>query len=188
MKKRDVNKYPVGSPEYVVAHFKWRESRGKKNPSTRYDWFKNPRQSLKIAKRLVETNKHLKGPMLQCLSRIIEELDTQLHFWNKTVEEKTGKNLGLRITDKQKISKNEWILKVEGITHADNPTEELFKIVWWNHTCPTSFHLFQWGEISLSYTRDFIYSGVIQPHSNFIAKEIAIFTHHLQIPNILSRI
>lgn len=33
MRKAHFRKYPVGSPSYVIAHAKWRESRGKKNPS-----------------------------------------------------------------------------------------------------------------------------------------------------------
>lgn len=50
MKKSAFRQFPVGSPEYVIFHAKWRKSRGKKGPSVSFLGCKNPNQALELAK------------------------------------------------------------------------------------------------------------------------------------------
>lgn len=52
MKKVDVNQFKVGSPEYVIAHAKWKKSRGKKASAVCGDE-RNPKKALKLAKNVV---------------------------------------------------------------------------------------------------------------------------------------
>lgn len=51
LSKSDVNRYPVGTPEYIVLHGSWQVSRGRK-PSACFSWLKNPATALATAKRL----------------------------------------------------------------------------------------------------------------------------------------
>ena len=48
MKKCDVYVFPVGSPEFVVAHARYKESRGKR-PSMPYNGERNPKKALMMA-------------------------------------------------------------------------------------------------------------------------------------------
>lgn len=187
MRKRDVDKFPPGSPEYVVAHAKWRRSRGRNMPSMRYSGSSNPKQSLETAEEIARVNKYLRAPMLQCLARVMGEIDGELRTWNKFVEFATGKKLEMELVHTHRLSDEEWLLKVRGNSHTGKPNETEFKIVWWNHTCAANFHLFQWKRIWMG-GMDYVYSGVIKTNPTLIAQELAIFTHGMQIPKILSRV
>lgn len=48
MKKRDVYVFPVGSPEFILAHARYKESRGKR-PSMSYNRERNPEKALEMA-------------------------------------------------------------------------------------------------------------------------------------------
>jgi len=53
MTKRDVKQFPFGSPQYVVAHAKWRGQRGKR-PSMAFADIGNPAKALSAAKACLE--------------------------------------------------------------------------------------------------------------------------------------
>jgi hypothetical protein len=51
MKKSDVQKYAPGTPEYVVLHARWQQSRGRQ-PSATFLWELNPKKALALAQRM----------------------------------------------------------------------------------------------------------------------------------------
>lgn len=131
----------------------------------------------------------LKAPMLQCLKRITMELAERLCEINSSVEEKSGIGLGMGIVYVEEKSEDDFRIKVKGNTHSGRVTEELFQVSWKDHTCPTYFHLQRWERGSLGQQGyDFHYCGMVKPSSNDLAKEIAIYTHHMQISGVLSRL
>ncbi|HVM76940.1 MAG TPA: hypothetical protein VMU07_02180, partial [Candidatus Paceibacterota bacterium] len=52
MRKSELLKYPIGTPEYVVLHARYQQSRGRKPSATLLDCWRNPREALAMAKRL----------------------------------------------------------------------------------------------------------------------------------------
>lgn len=63
MKKSAVNRFPQGSPEYIILHAKWQRSRGR-NPSATFSWERNPRRALRMAERMAyfpESGTYLDG-------------------------------------------------------------------------------------------------------------------------------
>lgn len=50
MNKGTVDKFEIGSPQYVVAHAAWQEARGR-GPSESYKGITNPRQALALARK-----------------------------------------------------------------------------------------------------------------------------------------
>jgi hypothetical protein len=130
----------------------------------------------------------LKEPMLQVLTRVINEISDQFKILNQLVEEKAGRKLNLQIVNILQVTENYWRIKVKGNSFTGRETKEEFKLVWWEHTCPANFHLLQWGRVAFGPGYNFIYGGVVEPNAEYIAKELAIYTHHEQIPGVLSRI
>ncbi|KKP94606.1 MAG: hypothetical protein US25_C0028G0003 [Candidatus Moranbacteria bacterium GW2011_GWE1_36_7] len=129
----------------------------------------------------------LREPMLQCLKRITEELAERLQEVNRFVEEKTSKKLNLEVISIVQKTETDYRIRVRGISHTGRMVEEEFQILWWSHTCPAHFHLHQWGRVAFGPGYNFIYCGVIDAWSKILAREIGIYTHHLQIPGVLSR-
>lgn len=134
-----------------------------------------------------EAGEILGVPMLQCLKRITEELADKLRDLSGFVKERTGKNLNLELVSIVQNAENDFRIKVRGITHSGRMTEEEFQVLWLNHVCPAYFHLYQRDRVPFDIGYAFVYCGVIEANSEILAKEIAIYTHHLQIPGILSR-
>jgi hypothetical protein len=130
----------------------------------------------------------LRVPMLQCLKRITKELADKFQDVNKFVEEKTGKKLNLELISVVQKAEDDFRIKVRGTVFTKRITEEEFQVVWWIHTCPAHFYLLQWDQVAFGRGHNFLYSGVIEAKSEVLAKEIAIYTHHEQIPRVLSRI
>lgn len=130
----------------------------------------------------------LREPMLQILARIIAELKDQLQVLNELVKKEAGIVLNMEITHVCRVADDDWRIKVKGNSFTGRENEEEFKLVWWSHTCPANFHLLQWGKGAFSFEYNFLYSGVVEPNARYIAREIAIYTHHQQIPKVLSRV
>ncbi len=129
----------------------------------------------------------LRVPMLQCLKRIMGEIEEKFQAINKLVEEKTLKKLNLELVSITQKAEDDFRIKVRGISHAGRMVDEEFQVLWWSNICPAYFHLLQWGSVAFGPGYNFIYCGVIDAWSEALAMEIAIRTHHLQIPGILSR-
>lgn len=129
----------------------------------------------------------LREPMLECLKRVTEELAEKLEELNKLVKEKTGKDLKLEILSVVQHAADDYRIKVRGIAFTSKTTEEEFQVKWMSDTCPSSIHLLQWRMVAFGRGRNFIYCGVVDATSEALAKEIAIYTHHMQIPGVLSR-
>ena len=129
----------------------------------------------------------LRIPMLQCLKRITEELAEKLQDVNRCVEEKTDTKLNLEVISITQRKEDDFRIKVKGVAFTGRVTEEEFQVLWWSHTCPAHFHLQQWGRVAFGRGYNFVYCGVIEARSEILAREIGIYTHHLQIPGILSR-
>ncbi|MDD5464096.1 MAG: hypothetical protein PHP62_03025 [Candidatus Moranbacteria bacterium] len=134
-----------------------------------------------------EDGEILRVPMLQCLKRITEELGDKLKDVNRLVEEKSDKKLNLAVVSVIQKAEDDFRIKVRGISHTGKMVEEEFQVLWRSYTCPAHFHLLQWGRVAFGPGYNFIYCGVISARSEILAREIGIYTHHLQIPGILSR-
>ncbi|NTV22503.1 MAG: hypothetical protein HGB03_02975 [Candidatus Yonathbacteria bacterium] len=129
------------------------------------------------------SDKELRSPMLQCLKRIIGGLSEKLQTVKNQVEKNTGKKLNLEVISIFQKADDDFRIKVRGISFSGHAVEKEFQVVWWGHTCPTSFHLLRWDHFKF----DFIYCGVIAANPEILAKEIAIYTYGKQIPEVLSR-
>lgn len=135
-----------------------------------------------------EDNEILRVPMLKCLARIIEELTEGLQRVNQSVEEKTEEKLNLEAVSITKKAEDDFRIKIRGTAFTRRTVEEEFQVLWMGNTCPTHFHLLQWDRVAFGPGCAFIYRGVIEASSEVLAREIAIYTHHLQIPGVLSRL
>lgn len=130
----------------------------------------------------------LRVPMLVCLKRVIGELADKLQGINELVEKRTGQKLDLKIVSVDQIKKEDFRIKVSGITTSKRETEEEFQVLWWSNTCPTYFHLLQRDRIAYSCGHEFIYRGLVDARSEILGREVAIWTHRMQIPGVLSRV
>jgi len=194
MKKRAVYMYPVGSGEFVAAHAKWRKSRNRK-PSMSYAGIIDPEKALAIAIKDVEAHESeketirlLKNPMLQCLARVIREIEEQFGYWNQKVMKEANVELGLEFVSAKRVSEDKWIVQVMGNTWTKRRAENIFTVTWMSSTCPAHFHLFERGRHAFGMGVGDLYCGVVEPNSRSLAKEFAIYSHKLQIPGVLSRL
>lgn len=121
------------------------------------------------------------------LERMLEELPAALEVINKKVEASTGKKLGLQVISIIGNPEDDYRIKVSGMTSSNGYVTEEFQVMWKEDTCPNYFHLFQWNQLPFMGGNDFIFNCLVEPSSQSLAKEVAIFTHHMQIPGVLSR-
>ena len=125
----------------------------------------------------------IEAAMCEALAKIIGELPEEVEKLNKTVKEKVNVELNLKIENYEKIKDEKWMVTVSGMDWTGNKKKKVFVIEWQKNLCPACFHLLERKE-----HRDHdYYLTVMSAKAAVVARELGIFTHSRQIPEVLSR-
>lgn len=139
-----------------------------------------------MKKRGNEIAESLKVPMLECLVRIISELEEKFEYWNKLVMTTKGIDLDLKLISAYEADQGRWVVEVEGSEWIKgDKIRKVFTVIWRSDTCPAHFHILEKGRSAWENNLTDLYRGLIEPTSSKLAKKIATLTHGRQIPPIL---
>ena len=146
MKKSEVNKYPIGSFAYVLAHAKWSQDRGRK-PSMSYGKIRNPKKALEDAEfdcLMNEQDKHYKeqdrllaesenhGPLFRnfagCVARsnglFLDDIQLETFFWEVVIDDVKNFNLAIDLLG---LYRNDLAKKIAAELVGDMSGEDLFR-------------------------------------------------------------
>lgn len=147
MEKSQVDKYPQGTPEYVVLHARWQMSRGRK-PSASYCHIKNPRKALYFA-----GNKAYFSPLGEYLKGVA------LPDYKCSSCGATGSKMWLRLQKKMhelvcttcalKKTKKNYTLDDQGYYLDEDDTKNDLIALWYGPAVPTEDGKTYWGYTSI---------------------------------------
>lgn len=136
-------------------------------------------------RKLAKTNdgEILREGMCGTLESIMEALENEVKELSEKVEQKSGIKINLKVERIGKISDEKWLVMISGLGWTEETNQIEFIIKWLKDTSPSHFHLFKKSPCN----HEEHYLCMLRATGADIAKEMGIFTHHKQIPGVLSR-
>lgn len=130
----------------------------------------------------------LQRPMVTALTRVMDQLRNAVDDCNKTVKEKVGVDMELRIPAIRQRSEEDWIVNVTGKDCRGEQRSKVFSLRWTSYRTPNNFELHEYRRGNVDDVVKFFYECVLPTNAKEIVKIIAILTYGEQIPGVLTHL